>query len=102
MWRSTVGFLVTLALVSTPLALEAQPGWKVRRVGFLALGSRAIISTSPRFEAFKQALRDLGGWRGRTSSLSHAMRRGGKRLSLILRPTWLASRLRSWLSWEDT
>jgi len=60
MWRSTIGFLVTLALVLAPLALEAQPQRQVRRIGFLALGSRAIISVSPRFEAFNQALRELG------------------------------------------
>src|SRR5712691_1894134 len=60
MWRRTVRFLITLAIILTPLALEAQPGGQVRRIGFLALGSRAIISTSPRFEAFKQALRELG------------------------------------------
>jgi len=60
MWCSPVRFLVALTLILTPLALEAQPGGQVRRIGFLALGSRAIISTSPRFEAFKQALRELG------------------------------------------
>ncbi len=60
MWRSTVGFLAMLALCLVPLALEAQPQGQVRRIGFLALGSRAIISVSPRFEAFKQALRELG------------------------------------------
>jgi putative ABC transport system substrate-binding protein len=60
MWRSPVRFLVTLTIILTPLTLEAQPGGQLRRIGFLALGSRAIISTSPRFEAFKQALRELG------------------------------------------
>ena len=60
MWRSPVRILITLIIILTPLALEAQPGGQVRRLGFLALGSRAIISTSPRFEAFKQTLRELG------------------------------------------
>jgi ABC-type uncharacterized transport system substrate-binding protein len=60
MWRSPVRFLVTLTIILTPLTLEAQPGGQVRRIGFLALGSHAIISTSPRFEAFKQTLRELG------------------------------------------
>jgi hypothetical protein len=60
MWCSPVRFFVALTLILTPLALEAQPGGQVRRIGFLALGSRAIISTSPRFEAFKQALRERG------------------------------------------
>ena len=52
--------VLALDLLLTPRALEAQPGAQVRRLGFLALGSRAIISTSPRFEAFTQALRELG------------------------------------------
>ena len=43
MWRSPVRFLVTLIIILTPLALEAQPGGQVRRIGFLAFGSRAII-----------------------------------------------------------
>jgi hypothetical protein len=60
MWRSPVRILITLIIILTPLALEAQPGGQIRRIGFLALGSRAIISTSPRFEAFKQTLRELG------------------------------------------
>jgi putative ABC transport system substrate-binding protein len=60
MWCSPVRFLITITIILTPLALEAQPGGQVRRIGFLALGSRAIISTSPRFEAFQQALRELG------------------------------------------
>jgi putative ABC transport system substrate-binding protein len=60
MWCSPVRFLVALIIILTPLAIQAQPGGQVRRIGFLALGSRAIISTSPRFEAFKQALRELG------------------------------------------
>jgi putative ABC transport system substrate-binding protein len=52
--------VLALDLLLTPRALEAQPGAQVRRLGFLALGSRAIISTSPRFEAFTQALREHG------------------------------------------
>ena len=56
--------VLALDLLLTPLALEAQPGGQVRRIGFLALGSRAIISTSPRFEAFTQTLRDLGWLEG--------------------------------------
>jgi putative ABC transport system substrate-binding protein len=60
MWCSPVRLLATLIIILAPLAIEAQPGGQVRRIGFLALGSRAIISTSPRFEAFTQALRDLG------------------------------------------
>jgi putative ABC transport system substrate-binding protein len=51
---------LALSLLMAPLAVEAQPVGQVRRIGFLALGSRAVISTSPRFEAFTQALRELG------------------------------------------
>jgi putative ABC transport system substrate-binding protein len=62
MRHSAVGLIVIVALVIlvAPLAIDAQPRGQVRRIGFLALGSRAIISTAPRFEAFTQTLRDLG------------------------------------------
>jgi putative ABC transport system substrate-binding protein len=62
MRHSAVGLIVIVALVIlvAPRAIDAQPRGQVRRIGFLASGSRAIISASPRFEAFKQALRDLG------------------------------------------
>jgi putative tryptophan/tyrosine transport system substrate-binding protein len=56
----TIVLIVALALYWTPLSLEAQPVGQVRRIGFLALGSHAVISTSPRFEAFREGLRELG------------------------------------------
>jgi len=43
MWRSPVRFLATLIIILAPLAIEAQPWGQVRRIGFLALGSCAII-----------------------------------------------------------
>src|SRR5439155_7428661 len=63
MKHTTVGLIVlltfgilTLDLLLAPLALYAQPVGQLRRIGFLAAGSRAIISTSPRFEAFRDGL----------------------------------------------
>jgi len=71
MGRSTVGFLVTLALAIflAPLALEAQPVGRVRRIGFLAVGSHAVISISPRFEAFREGLRALGWVEGQNLAM---------------------------------
>jgi putative ABC transport system substrate-binding protein len=69
MRRSTVGFFVTLALCLVPLALAAQPSGQVRRIGFLAAGSRAIIAPSPRFEAFREGLRALGWVEGQNLAI---------------------------------
>ena len=69
MWCSTVGFLVTLALCWAPLALAAQSAGQVRRIGFLTSGSHAIISTSPRFEAFREGLRALGWVEGQNLTI---------------------------------
>ena len=71
MGRSTVGFLVTLALAIflAPLAWEAQPVGRVRRIGFLAVGSHAVISISPRFEAFREGLRALGWVEGQNLAM---------------------------------
>jgi putative ABC transport system substrate-binding protein len=69
MWRSTVEFLVTLALCLAPLALAAQPAGQVRQIGFLTSGSRAIIASSPRFEAFREGLRTLGWIEGQNLAI---------------------------------
>jgi len=46
MWCSTVGciLLLTLSLLATPLATEAQPAGKVCRIGFISV-SYARVST---------------------------------------------------------
>jgi ABC-type uncharacterized transport system substrate-binding protein len=56
-WRSTVGYIVILALgiLLAPLAAEAQLAGKVWRIGYLAGTPRV-----PQIDAFVQGLRDLG------------------------------------------
>jgi putative ABC transport system substrate-binding protein len=60
----TIIFLVIFALSVVPLVLAAQSPGPVRRIGFLAAGSQAVITSSPRFAAFSQGLRDLGWMEG--------------------------------------
>jgi ABC-type uncharacterized transport system substrate-binding protein len=59
MWCSTVGVIVTLTLsiLATPLAANAQPAEKVHRIGRLSPG---LPESGPDLEAFRQGLRDLG------------------------------------------
>jgi putative ABC transport system substrate-binding protein len=54
MRRRAMGLMLTLAILVTPLAAEAQPPHKVPRIGFLQAGQTENIA------AFVQALRDLG------------------------------------------
>jgi putative tryptophan/tyrosine transport system substrate-binding protein len=54
MRRRAMGLMLTLAILVTPLAAEAQPPHKVPRIGFLQAGQNENIT------AFVQALRDLG------------------------------------------
>ena len=60
MWCSTRGCLVTLTLsmLVTSLAAEAQQLTKVHRIGWLGAGSP--LSSRAYVEAFQQSLRDLG------------------------------------------
>ena len=59
MWYSAVGCLVTLtlSLLTTPLAADAQPAGKVWRIGVLTGGADP---ESPRGASFRQGLRELG------------------------------------------
>jgi putative ABC transport system substrate-binding protein len=63
MTRRTLGLLLTLALslLVAPLAAEASQGGKVSRVAVLHL-----TSPPPAFEAFRQAMHDLGWVEGQT------------------------------------
>jgi len=56
--------LLVLALLAAPLAAEAQPAVKVSRVGFLETGS--LAGRAPLWDAFRQAMRELGYVEGRT------------------------------------
>jgi ABC transporter substrate binding protein len=65
MWCSTVGVIVTLTLsiLATPLAADAQPAEKVHRIGRLSPG-HTLPESNPSgdkdLEAFRQGLRAFG------------------------------------------
>lgn len=71
-----VGLIVPLAfgLLAAPLLADAQQVGKIRRIGFLALGSRP----GKRFETLRQSLRDLGWVEGQ---------------SIAFEPRWAAGRM---------
>ena len=50
MWYSTVGVIVTLSILVTPLAADAQPAEKVHRIGRLSPG---LSEFGPSLEAFR-------------------------------------------------
>jgi len=56
-WCSTVGGLVTLALLVVPLASAAQRPRTIPRIAYLSLAPGPLASRS---EAFVQGLRELG------------------------------------------
>ena len=62
-------FLGTLAggLLAAPLAAEAQKPAKMVQIGYLEFGSAA--PGTPRFEAFRQGLRELGWIEGRSIAI---------------------------------
>ncbi len=62
---NTVGFVFTLALglLTAPLAPDAQPPATVPRIGLLETGS--LAPRAPLWEAFRQAMRELGYVEGR-------------------------------------
>jgi putative tryptophan/tyrosine transport system substrate-binding protein len=71
MTRRTIGLLVTLALslLIGPLAVAAQPGRKVARIGVLAPGTAATPSRC--LEGLWQGLEALGYREGHTLHLEY-------------------------------
>jgi putative ABC transport system substrate-binding protein len=76
MWCSTLGCLVTLTLsmLVTSLAAEAQQLTKVHRIGWLGAGSP--LSSRAYVEAFQQSLRDLGYIEGQNMALEYRYAEG--------------------------
>src|SRR3984893_19020490 len=62
-------FISTMAggLLAPPLAAEAQPTGKVYRIGYLSIGS----GPSPRTEALRQGLRELGYIEGKNITIEY-------------------------------
>ena len=74
MWCSAVGFIVTLtlSLLVAPLTVTAQPRRTVPRIGILIPGT----ASNPLWEAFQQALRDLGYEEGKHIVLEYRFAEG--------------------------
>jgi ABC-type uncharacterized transport system substrate-binding protein len=76
MWCRVVGTLVmlTLHLLTAPLAAEAQPAGKVPRLGFI--GNTDPTTQSLSLEAFRQGLRDLGWIEGQNLRIEYRWAEG--------------------------
>ena len=72
--RAFIG-TVTGGLLATPLAAEAQPGTKSYRVGYLSFGP----GPSPRSEALRQGLRELGYVEGQNVTIEYRWAKGSIR-----------------------
>ena len=74
MWCSAVGFIVTLtlSLLVAPLTVTAQPRSTIPRIGILIPGT----APNPLWEAFQQALRDLGYEEGKHIILEYRFAEG--------------------------
>jgi len=68
---STIGIIVTLALglLAVPLASEAQPAGKVRRIGLLGLGCTDSPRSQYQREVFLQGLRAFGWVEGQNLAI---------------------------------
>src|SRR6476619_668861 len=73
MWGRAGGGFVTLIRRAVPRATEAQQLAKGARMGFLSMPGGA---ESPRMEAFRQGLRDLGYVEGKTMALGYRSAEG--------------------------
>jgi len=73
MWYSTLGCIVTLtlSLLATPLAADAQRAGKVPRIGVLSTNSHASEASVYHLEAFRQGLRDLGYVEGQNITVEY-------------------------------
>ena len=74
MIRRIVDCLLNTALLPTVLPAEAQQPAKVPRIGFLSTAS--LSSLSPRLEAFRQGLRELGYIEGRNIAIEYRSAEG--------------------------
>ena len=85
-----VVWLVALALAPFRLA-EAQQAKKVHRIGYLT--SNTSSAELPRFDAFRQALRELGHVEGQNITIEYRYAEGGSIGSPASLPSWSVSRL---------
>jgi putative tryptophan/tyrosine transport system substrate-binding protein len=86
MMRRTLGLLVTLAfsLLMAPLAADAQPAAKVRRIGVL-VAAEPPSPEGPNVAAFRHALQHLGYVDGQTVAMEYRYALGrGERFSDLI------------------
>ena len=84
MRRGGAVLLVTLALLATPLAAEAQPAGKVYRLGHLSPGFPPTSATPNRvLDAFRQRLRELGYREGENLVIEYRFAEGTERLPVL-------------------
>ena len=96
MRHSIIGLILTLALglLVAPFCSNAQQPGKVYRIAFLWNGMPPPPSVpTPRFDAFRQQLHELGwGLMVRTSLLSTALPKGTSSGFPTSRPIWWGAR----------
>jgi len=77
MWCSAIGWIVTLtlSLLVTPLAAEAQPASKVHRIGYLGVG-HPPSGPNVYLDAFQEGLRELGWMEGQNLAIVYRWTEG--------------------------
>ena len=82
MWRSTVGIVVTLSLLTVPLAAEAQQAGGTVTIGYLGNSSPSLESNL--VEAFREGLRHLGYVEGQNLVIRYQWAEGQQERSAVL------------------
>jgi hypothetical protein len=85
--------LVAAVLLALGVIAEAQQPASIPRVGILAGASASNVS--PRVEAFRQRLRELGYVEGKNIVISIDMQKGNANGCLTWQPNWFVSKLTS-------
>jgi putative ABC transport system substrate-binding protein len=88
--RLTALALLALALLTAPLAAEAQQAGRVYRIGYLSYSSPA--SNPHLIEAFRQGLRELGWVEGQNITIDSRFAEGRSDAVSDLPPSWFVSR----------
>ena len=78
--------ILTLVLLLMPLTIGAQPVAGIPRIGILSPGPSAAASASP-FNAFREALRELGYVEGKNIYVMHRFLNDNQRIQRLGGPT---------------
>src|SRR6266850_2789575 len=82
MWRSTVGIVVTLSLLTVPLAAKAQQAGGTVTIGYLGNSSPSLESNL--VEAFREGLRHLGYVEGQNLVITYQWAEGQQERYAVL------------------